>query len=166
MAAGVAVLPVVVWLGWLEWTHPHILGDQFVAHLRVSERATLFDAPQKAISSLLYSPYQWPALLLTFVLFPRLLKAGERAAMPAAILALFGVGVVSLSFALAYRANSYNYVWLCLFLLIPCFGYLAGRLLATSSPRDCVFPILLILLCAGASLRDPISLALIARPAR
>jgi hypothetical protein len=159
----VAALPVVAWLGWLEWTHPHIVADQFLAHLRVSERTTLFDSPAKAVASLLYSPYQWPALLLTLVLFPRLLKSGGRSAVPAGILALFVAAVGSLLVALLSRANSYNYVWLCLFLLIPCFGYLAGQLFAAAPGRERVFPILIVLLCAAASLRDPVSLGLVAR---
>jgi hypothetical protein len=159
----VAAVPVAAWLGWLEWTHPRIVTEQFLVHLRVSERSTVFDSPAKALGSLLYTPYQLPGLLLTVALFPRLLKAGRRASVPAGVLALFGVGVASLVVAFFYRANSYNYVWLCLFLLIPCFGYLAGRLFAEAPPRERVFPVLLVLVCAAASLRDPVSLGLIAR---
>jgi hypothetical protein len=163
LVGAVAAVPVAAWLAWLEWTHPHIMADQLLAHLRVSERSTIFEAPSKALASLLYSPYQLPALLLTLVLFPRLLTAEGRAAMPTAMLALFVGGVAFLLLALACRANSYNYVWLCLFLLIPCFGYLTGQLLATAAPRERLLPMLIVLVCAGASLRDPLSLSLIAR---
>jgi hypothetical protein len=158
----VAALPVIGWVMCLEATHPHIVADQFVTHLRVSERKTLFDAPAQALGSLLYSPHQLPALLLTAVLFPRSLRSGGAVAPPA-MSALFVTGVGSLCFALAFRANSYNYVWFCLFLLIPCFGYLAGRLCAAASPRERVLPVLLVVLCAAASLRDPVSLGLVAR---
>jgi hypothetical protein len=159
VTAAVALLPVVAWVGWLEWTHPRIVAEQFVAHLRVSQRSTVFDDPASAAASVLYTPYQLPALLLTLVLFSRL----PRATVPAGVLALFGAGVASLIVALGYRANSYNYVWLCLFLLIPCFGYLAGRLFAEAPPRQRVLPALLVLVCAGAALRDPVSLSLVAR---
>jgi hypothetical protein len=163
VVAAVAVVPVVAWLGWLEWSHPRIVAEQFLVHLRVSERSTAFDSPARVLGSLLYSPYQLPALLLTLVLFPRLLREGGRAAVPEGVLALFGAGAGSLLFVLIYRANSYNYVWLCLFLLVPCFGYLAGRLVAAAPPRQRFFPVAIVLLCAGASLRDPLSLGLIAR---
>jgi hypothetical protein len=159
----VAVVPVVVWLAWLEWAHPGIVAEQFLAHIRVSGRSTVFDAPATALASILYTPYQLPALLLTLVLFPRLLRSGACPSVPAGMVALFGVGVASLLVALVYRANSYNYVWLCLFLLIPCFGYLTGRLIAEAGPRERVFPLLLVVLCAGVSLRDPVSLSLVAR---
>jgi hypothetical protein len=162
-AGAVAAVPVAAWLAWLEWTHPHIIADQFLVHLRVSQRSTLFDAPAQALGSILYTPYQLPGLLLTLVLFPRLLKVTNRASVPAGIVALFGVGVASLLVALLCRANSYNYVWLCLFLLFPCFGYLAGRLFAEAAPRERFFPVLLVLVCAAASLRDPVSLSLVAR---
>ncbi len=159
----VAVLPVAAWAGWLEWNHPRIIAEQFLVHLRISEQSTIVDAPAKALASLLYTPYQLPGLLLTLALFPRLLKAARRASVPAGVVALFVVGVASLLAAIAYRANSYNYVWLCLFLLIPCFGYLAGRLFAEAPARERFFPVLLVLVCAAASLRDPVSLSLVAR---
>lgn len=157
-----AALPAAAWVTWLESRYPGSFQGVFLYHLRISEHRTIFDASRKALASLLHSPYELPALLLTFAFFPRLLAAEMRKSVPTAIFALFFGGSAALVFALVMRANSYNYIWFCLFLLIPCFGYVAGRLLADSRPQELFFPLLMIGLCTLVTLRDPVSLSLVA----
>lgn len=157
-----AVTPVAVWVGWLETAHPGSLREVFLYHLRISEQRTIFDAPRKAVESLLYAPSALPALLLTLAFFPRLLSSEARRSVPTGMLALFLGGVAALAFVLITRANSYNYIWLCLFLLVPCFGYVVGRLLAEAKPGERFFPAAMAALCLLVSLRDPLSLSLIA----
>ncbi|OAI41717.1 hypothetical protein AYO40_02390 [Planctomycetaceae bacterium SCGC AG-212-D15] len=159
----VSIAPVIAWIAWLESTSSGAFVGVFIHHLRISEATTIFDAPAKAVASLAYSPAQLPALMLTLFFFPRFLTSEARASVPTGILALFLGSTATLVLALVLRANSYNYIWLCLFLLIPCFGYLAGRLLGEAKPAERFFPVLMVGLCALVSLRDPFSLSLIAR---
>jgi hypothetical protein len=159
----VAALPVAGWLIWLERDHPGIITEQFAYHLRVSEQTTIFAAPARAVVTLLYSPYQLPALLLTIAFFPRLLAGATKSSLPTAVLALFFGAGLGLVIALVFRVNSYNYVWACLILLMPCFGYVASRLLAEAQPRERFMPALIVILCTVTSLRDPVSLSLVAR---
>jgi hypothetical protein len=158
----VAMMPVLVWIGWLETAHPGSFQQVFIYHLRISEHRTIVEAPQKAVESLLHAPSALPAILMTLVFFPRLLSGEARRTVPSAILTLFVGAVAAFAFALATRANSYNYIWLCLFLLLPCFGYVVGRLVAEAKPGERIFPVLMAAVCLLVSLRDPLSLSLIA----
>jgi hypothetical protein len=159
----ISVLPLATWVVWLESAHPGSLVEVFLYHLRISEARTIFTAPRKALESLLHAPYALPALLLTLAFFPRLLAGAARRSMPTGMLALFLGAATALAFVIVTRANSYNYIWLCLFLLIPCFGYLAGCLLAEAKPGERIFPLVMITLCVLVGLRDPVSLSLVAR---
>jgi hypothetical protein len=82
--------------------------------------------------------------------------------VPSALLALFLGAVAAFIFVLTTRANSYNYIWLSLFLLLPCFGYVVGRLVADAKPGERFFPVMMAVVCLLVSLRDPLSLSLIA----
>src|SRR5262249_17801281 len=83
VAAAVAALPIALWLAWLEWSHPGIVAGQFLEHLRRSEKTWLTSVPVKFVESLMHSPYQWPALVVTLIFIPRLfLTPGWRKAAP------------------------------------------------------------------------------------
>ena len=156
-----SLAPVVVWIVWLEVNHPGIFVDQFVEHLRRSEKTTLWQAPADLWNCLLYSPYQLPAVLFTLAFFPRLLTRGGWRRNPT-MTALFLGATVGLVVTILFRTNSYNYFWYCLILLFPCFGFTACRLLTEANRLERTILIAIVALCSLISLRDPVSLSLVA----
>jgi hypothetical protein len=157
LAGAVAILPLGLWVLWMERSYPGLALEQFRAHVGRVPHVSAFKNPTALLNSFRYSPFHLPLLLLFGVMLfgaPRSIWGKPSFGAPLVTAAL---GLLT---TVLWRADSYVYLWASLALALPCLAYLvAVRLAFAESTKDRAMLAALAVLCTLPTLRDPVTLA-------
>ena len=126
-----ALLTAGSWFAYMEWSHPGIINDQFLGHMRHLRETQIHDGLlghlKLLVGSLLYDSPHLLAGLSVLVMFPLAVRELGGRRFSALALAVYGACCLGILAASVLRPKAYTYLGVAQMLLLPCLVPAVGR---------------------------------------